>query len=42
MGVEGGSGTPAPQMVVSAEEQGEMGLAVHGGEVVGGQPHWSR
>ena len=36
VGVEGGSCTPAPQLVVGAEEQGEMRLAVHGGEVVGG------
>ena len=36
VGVEGGSGTPVPQLVVGTEEQGEMGLAVHGGEVVGG------
>ena len=45
--VEGGGGPPADQLVEGAEEQGELGLSVHGGEVVGGhlaitsfQPSW--
>ena len=41
VGVEGGGGPPAVQLVEGAEEQGELGLAVHGGGVVWGPLHFS-
>ena len=47
VGVEGGSGPPFVEVDEGVEEQGELGLAVHGAGVVGGhlgvtflQPSW--